>query len=61
VGRYPAGLELLRAIGFEERTTAEGAAVLELARDDAGLLWLGKAALEAEAEAEAETGKQWQG
>lgn len=50
VGRYPAALELLRAIGFEERTTPEGEAGLELKRKDAGLMWLGKAALEAEEE-----------
>lgn len=48
VGRHPAAVELLRAIGFEERTTPEGEAVMELARDDVGLLWLGKSALEAE-------------
>ena len=47
VGRHPAALELLRAIGFEERTTPEGEAVMELGRDDVGLLWLGKSALEA--------------
>ena len=48
VGRFPAALVLLRAVGFEERVTPEGEAVMELDRDDAGLLWLGKSALEAE-------------
>jgi hypothetical protein len=41
VGRHPAGLAFLTALGFEE-----AAGFLELKRNDPGLLWLGKAALQ---------------
>ena len=47
VGRFPAGLDLLQAVGFEE---AEGGAVLLYTRNDPGLLWLGRSIVEEERE-----------
>ena len=43
VGRFQPAMDLLRAVGFEER---EGGQVLEYTRNDPGLLWWGKSAVE---------------
>ena len=43
--REPA-LGLLRAVGFEDAAGDDGGPALSLKRDDPGLLWLGKSALE---------------
>jgi hypothetical protein len=47
VGQYPPALDLLRAVGFEERE--EGGAqvlLLQARRQDPGLMWLAKGLLE---------------
>lgn len=51
VGRFPPAMDLLRAVGFEER---EG--LLEYMRNDPGLLWWGKSAVEG---AQEQAGKGW--
>lgn len=43
VGRFPAAIDLLRDVGFQER---EGGTVLEYTRGDPGLLWWGKCVVE---------------
>lgn len=43
VGRFPAAINLLRDVGFQER---EGGTVLEYTRGDPGLLWWGKCVVE---------------
>jgi len=43
LGRLMPAMDLLRAVGFEER---DGGAVLEYTRNDPGLLWWGKSAME---------------
>ena len=42
VGRFPPAMDLLRAVGFEE----EEGGTLEYMRNDPGLLWWGKSAVE---------------
>ena len=37
---------MLRAVGFEDAAGDDGGPALSLKRDDPGLLWLGKSALE---------------
>lgn len=43
LGRFPPAMELLRAVGFEEQGGGQG---LEYTRNDPGLLWWGKSAVE---------------